>query len=232
MKVFVDTSALLALLDEDDLHHVEAGSTFRSLVEDAELVTHNYVHVEAIAVTRRRLGSGATARLIDAFLPLMTTIWIDERLHAAAIEAHRAAPGPSLTDHVSFVVMRHEGIEVAFAFDRDFETAGFRRPSAADTGPGDRLSEAHALYAAGGLPGVDLVSVAEIAERSGRSVNTIQSWRRRHVDFPSPVATLAAGPVWIWPPVEHWIDARVRPRRPGSLRERVRMAPDDATPIA
>jgi predicted nucleic acid-binding protein len=203
VKVFVDTSALMALLDEDDVHHREASATLRSLVDTVELVTHNYVHLEAIALARRRLGAAAAARLIDALLPIMTTRWVDEALHTTAVVAHRAASGPSVTDYVSFGIMRLEGIDIAFAFDHDFETAGFRRPHIAHAqGQRSRLSEAS-----------DLVSVSEIAARAGRSVNTIQSWRRRHHDFPTPVAALAAGPIWVWPGVERWIAAHARGQR-------------------
>jgi len=54
----------------------------------------------------------------------------------------------------------------------------------------------------------DLVSVTEIAARTGRSVHTVQSWRRRHHDFPKPLVQLAAGPVWTWPAVSGWIASR------------------------
>jgi uncharacterized protein len=213
VRVFVDTSALLALLDEDDVHHRQASSTLRSLVDSVELVTHNYVQVEAIALVRRRLGPEAAARLIDALLPIMTTVWVDEALHAVAVAAHRAAPGPSLTDHVSFGLMRREGIEIAFACDRDFEMAGFPRPAVVDAARRDqRLSETHAAYGSDATSVSALVSVAEIAARAGRPINTIQSWRRRHRDFPPPVVSLAAGPIWVWPQVEHWIETRRRAR--------------------
>jgi hypothetical protein len=51
----------------------------------------------------------------------------------------------------------------------------------------------------------DLVSVAEIAQRAGVAVATVQSWRRRRTDFPEPVVRLAAGPVWRWDTVAEWI---------------------------
>lgn len=57
---------------------------------------------------------------------------------------------------------------------------------------------------------LDVVSVTEIARRTGRPVNTIQSWRRRHRDFPKPIVQLAAGPIWNWPAVEAWVASRGR----------------------
>ena len=218
MTVFVDTSALLAILDEDDQYHREAAETFRALLATAELVTHNYVEVECLALARRRLGRGAVVQLTDNIFPALTTIWVDEPLHRAALAAQRAASSSnSLVDQVSFEIMRREGIVTAFAFDSDFEAQGFERPAVAGWAEeGGRLREVPAAYQPGTAEPSDLVSVAEIATRAARPVNTVQSWRRRHRDFPEPVASLATGPVWTWPVVNRWIEARRRPRRASS----------------
>ncbi|MEX2546945.1 MAG: PIN domain-containing protein [Chloroflexota bacterium] len=209
MRIFADTSALIALLDEDDHRHDEASATFRALVATAELVTHNYIHVEAVAVATRRLGAEAAQTLIDSLLPVMATIWIDEAVHRTALATHRAVGGTvSLVDQVSFAVMRQHGIEIAFAFDADFEVQGFRPPHTSPEGQTWRISEVPAAYGASHQGVSDLVSVSEIATRAGRPVNTIQSWRRRHSDFPTPVAQLAAGPIWHWPLVAQWIATR------------------------
>ena len=214
MKVFVDTSALLAILDEDDRDHSEAADTFRSLLASADLVTHSYVLVECLALVRRRLGSAAVVQLSERLLPAIDTIWVDEALHQTALAAHLTAGSVSLVDQVSFEVMRREELETAFTLDKDFEAHGFRRArSAGPTEQGRRLGEARPRYPAGEDSPSDLVSVAEIAARSARPVNTVQSWRRRHDDFPAPVASLATGPVWTWPVVERWINSRAAPRR-------------------
>jgi len=209
-RIFVDTSALLALLDEDDRFHRDAGDTFRAIGPAAELLTHNYIHVEALALARRRLGNAAVARLVNELLPRLTTIWVDEALHGVALAALSAGTGSiSLVDRVSFEVMRREGIDQAFAFDADFEAHGFRRPVFDDRLTEERrLSEAATRYGANGADAAELVSVSEIAAHARRPISTVQSWRRRHGDFPQPVASLAAGPVWTWPVVERWIADR------------------------
>jgi predicted nucleic acid-binding protein len=211
MRIFIDTSALYAILDDDDSSHGTALDTWRVLVPGSELVTHNYVVVEAMALVRNRLGRDAVAVLVDSMLPMVEIIWVDELLHAAAVEGCRArAWSASLVDHVSFVVMRRAGIDVAFAYDSDFEAAGFRiaLPGA---GGVHRTSELSAPYETSLTSESDLVGIAEIAARAGRPVSTIQSWRRRHAGFPTPFATLASGPVWRWPSVDRWI--RAEPRR-------------------
>ena len=50
-----------------------------------------------------------------------------------------------------------------------------------------------------------LVGAAEIAERLAvKRPNVIADWRRRHPDFPEPVAKLKQALVWNWPDVEKW----------------------------
>lgn len=129
MSVFVDTSALLALLDEDDRFHKAAASAFTLFrAERATLVTHNYLAVEAIALVHRRLGGARAADLMRGFLPELEMIWIDEATHATTASAYLAAlPGRhSLVDFVSFEIMRRHGLTRAFTFDADFRSAGFQ----------------------------------------------------------------------------------------------------------
>jgi predicted nucleic acid-binding protein len=126
MTVLADTSALYALLDRDDRFHSAARAAFAGLV-DEEIVTHSYVLVEMIALTQRRLGAEAVRRFSQDFLPVLSTVWIDEPTHASGLAALLAAlpTEVSLVDFVSFQVMRERGIASAFAFDDDFREAGF-----------------------------------------------------------------------------------------------------------
>jgi hypothetical protein len=51
----------------------------------------------------------------------------------------------------------------------------------------------------------DLVGAAEIADRLDLShAQTVHTLRKRHTDFPEPVAQLRQALVWSWPDVESW----------------------------
>lgn len=51
----------------------------------------------------------------------------------------------------------------------------------------------------------DLVGAFEIAQRLGVARSqVVHEWRRRHRDFPEPVATLKTALIWDWREVEHW----------------------------
>ena len=130
--VFVDTSALYAVLDADEEHHPQAARRWTSLLSDVEggeveAITHSSVIVETTALVQHRLGMSACRALLDDIVPTLTTVWIDAPRHALAATALLAAGRRhvSLVDWTSFTMMRERGIDVAFAFDADFADQGF-----------------------------------------------------------------------------------------------------------
>ena len=128
MSVFVDTSALIALLDGGEDRHVVCGRAWKKLLqEDASLVTSSYVMVETYGLAQRRLGLDAVRVLTTDFLPLITVDWVDEFVHGAALAALLTANRRdlSLVDCVSFEIMRRRDVARAFALDSDFSKQGF-----------------------------------------------------------------------------------------------------------
>lgn len=137
MNVFLDTSAIVALLDADEARHQEAALIWKRLLGGAAvIVTTNYVLVETYALTARRLGSAAVRVLTDELLPVVEVEWIGRDVHERAVSALIAANRRdlSLVDAVSFEAMRRRGLSQAFAFDRHFEDAGFSLSNASDPG--------------------------------------------------------------------------------------------------
>ncbi len=126
MTVFVDTSALYALLDRDDLNHGRAAHCLLGM-GDVALATHNYVVVEASALVQRRLGLRAVNALFDDLLAPVRIHWVTEELHRTAASCLVSAQrrDVSLVDWVSFEVMRRNQVDTAFAFDSDFADQGF-----------------------------------------------------------------------------------------------------------
>ncbi len=126
--VFLDTSALYAVLDGDDTAHRAAASVWRDLVaSDASLVTSNLVLVELTALLQGRLGVAAVDALTTFVLPWVSVAWVDERVHEQAVASLLGAgrQDVSLVDHASFVLMRKLGIRTAFTIDTHFFEQGF-----------------------------------------------------------------------------------------------------------
>ena len=127
MTVFVDTSALYALVDEDDVNHETSAAVWDTLLDAERLLTHTYVVVEISALLQHRLGMGAAEQLHAALLPVVQVRAVDRGTHDRAVTRWRqqARRELSLVDVTSFVVMEDLAIRSAFAFDDDFTAEGF-----------------------------------------------------------------------------------------------------------
>ena len=127
MKVFADTSALLAVLDAGDLKHTAAKAAWEKLLGgEADIVTHNYILVETSALVLRRLGLEALRVFEADMVPILHIVWVTPEVHEAAVGAHLLAArrALSLVDCVTFEVMRRAGLRSAFAFDTHFSGSG------------------------------------------------------------------------------------------------------------
>lgn len=128
MRVFVDTSAFLALLQPQDHNHADAKRILIELQrQQAVLVTTNYILVETTALVQRRLGITAVQDLQKYVFSAVEVQWIDKNLHQAALSALLVANRRqlSLVDCTSFEVCRRFGINNIFAFDEHFVEQGF-----------------------------------------------------------------------------------------------------------
>ncbi|MCJ7587021.1 MAG: PIN domain-containing protein [Candidatus Aminicenantes bacterium] len=128
MNVFVDTSALLAVLDRRDGRHESAKRTWIELLEAGRLlVCHNYILVETSAVLARRMGMEAARLFVRDVVPALRVVWITRDIHEAAVGAQLAAGrrALSLVDCASFEIMRRAGLRAVFAFDPHFEEFGY-----------------------------------------------------------------------------------------------------------
>jgi len=126
--VYVDTSALLPLLDKGDEHHRAVVETVARLAEEGVgLVTASYTLVEAGALVRGRIGVEAFRELGRAVAAAADVVWVDAELHHRAWQETARGPrtGPSLVDVVGFLVMEGRGLTTALAVDRHFRDRGF-----------------------------------------------------------------------------------------------------------
>jgi uncharacterized protein len=129
-RVFVDTSGWYALTDSRDTNHTAAARRFRRVTREGRPVfTTNYVIGESYTLVMSRLGP----RTAQGFLHRIRASAILQRTHAPEsweeeaehLLAQHQDQVFSYVDAISFVAMRHLGIQEALAFDRDFIIAGF-----------------------------------------------------------------------------------------------------------
>jgi uncharacterized protein len=131
-SVFLDTGYVIALELSSDQHHRAALKHWRGIVKALPLfVTTSYVfneivtffnsrghHAKAVEIGQRLLSS-PSSRLVHVEADLFQAGW-------NYFQKHKDKEY-SLTDCISFLVMEEFGIATAFAFDKHFVQAGFKK---------------------------------------------------------------------------------------------------------
>ena len=129
-RLFVDSSAWIALLSARDRRHGDADAMFRrAAARRARLLTTNLVLAEVHRLLLLWAGVRAAARALDRFeaSPLTVVEFATAEHHRAArLWLERLGGQPiTYTDAVSFAVMEATRCAAAMSFDRHFARAGF-----------------------------------------------------------------------------------------------------------
>ena len=127
-SIFVDTVYILALLNARDRWHRRAVELSQSV--RAPLITSYAVLTEvADALAHRNRRAWATEAIADLQSdPDVRCVSVDEKTFTAALALYRdrADKDWSLTDCISFVIMREQRLTDALTADVHFVQAGFR----------------------------------------------------------------------------------------------------------
>jgi len=125
-RIFIDTSAFLALEDESDEHHKEA-ILFRDqelLRGNYEFITTSYILDETLTLIRRRLGILASIDFSKKVRKsqVVKVLSVSDEVEGKAVDLFEKYDDKtfSFTDCVSFAVMRDLDIQEVFAFDEHF----------------------------------------------------------------------------------------------------------------
>jgi uncharacterized protein len=130
--VFLDTGYVLALELSNDQNHRAAAKHWRSLRKRLPpLITTSYVFDEVVTYFNSR---GYHAKAVEIGNRLLTSpsvqfVQVDEGLFREGWQYFQQHHDKdySLTDCLSFVVMKRLKIATAFAFDQHFVQAGFKK---------------------------------------------------------------------------------------------------------
>lgn len=126
-RAFGDTHYFLALLNPRDQDHARAVELSRAW--KGEIVTTRWILTEiadGLALPSFRAVAAAFIRRAEAS-PFVRILPDAEEQFSLGFDLYAARPDKewSLTDCISFVVMRNEGLSEALTADHHFEQAGF-----------------------------------------------------------------------------------------------------------
>jgi hypothetical protein len=132
MKLFVDTSAWLALNDRSDQFHALAVEKLASIrAGRISLVTSDYVLDESVTIIRLRASHAAAVifgqSILGSSVIDLIPVGPDDRLAAWEIFKKYADQDFSFTDCTSFALMRKLCLKTVFSFDGHFSLIGFNR---------------------------------------------------------------------------------------------------------
>ena len=130
MRLFVDTSAWLALNNKNDQYHDEAVSKITKVRQQKiQLVTSEYVFDESVTIIRYRISHRAAVAFGDALISSnvasIEDITNEERLKAWVLFKKYRDKDLSFTDCTSFALMVKLKLQKAFSFDDHFKQVGF-----------------------------------------------------------------------------------------------------------
>lgn len=132
MRVFVDTSAWVALYYRGDQYHEEATKIWKGMIrKNPKLYTTDYVFDETVTLLRKRAGYHSSRIAGESILksPHVEFTFIERDMVLRAWEVYEKYKDHDLsfTDCTSMVVMNARRIKDVFEFDPHFEELGFRR---------------------------------------------------------------------------------------------------------
>lgn len=125
--IFIDTSAFISLMVEDEFHGKAVKWWSESSKQD--LLTSNLVAIETLGWIRYKAGKtkaiDAGKRFFESGELKIERVTNEDEKHSWRLFQKLNGRGISMIDCTSFAVMKRLGIKQAFAFDQDFADVGF-----------------------------------------------------------------------------------------------------------
>ena len=130
-SVFIDTGFIIALESVTDQNHEKALQLWNELLKDLpEMVTTTYVIDEIVTFFNSRNRHAKAVEIGNRLINSRSVqiIHVDQGLFDRGWEYFKQHDDKtfSMTDCISFIVMKEQGSESALSFDKHFTQAGFK----------------------------------------------------------------------------------------------------------
>ncbi len=130
MRIFVDTSAWLALDDKNDQYHNKAVAKSSEIKRQRiKIITSEYIIDETITLIRYRVSHQAAVifgdSLLNSSIVRIVNVTDEDRIKAWEIFKKYEDKELSFTDCTSFVLTKNLRLQKIFTFDKHFKQMGF-----------------------------------------------------------------------------------------------------------
>jgi predicted nucleic acid-binding protein len=128
IRIFIDTSFIIALVNERDQYHHQALS-IADQYDSQLLVVTDAVLLEVSNALSRSYKNEAIQIIEDLMASEnVEVVHLNSELFGRAFDLYKTRPDKAwgLVDCISFIVMQDRGMTIAFTFDQHFAQAGFQ----------------------------------------------------------------------------------------------------------
>lgn len=129
MKLFIDTSAFVALTDKSVYYHEAASLFITSLAHPVKLITSDFILDETITRISTSIGPTLACTFAESIIKskIHEIVYVDYNILIDSLKLLKKYSDKKLsfTDVTSFAIMKRLKLTDAFSFDRDFLKAGF-----------------------------------------------------------------------------------------------------------
>lgn len=128
-EILIDSDALLALTDNNDVHHVRAIQLYKELRADFAFIVTNFTFGETLTLVSKRLSHKRSLDFADTILSETMVLDIDESLRNDAYLFFRkqVSKNVSFVDCVNMAVLKTLNQDKIFSFDEHYKKNGFKR---------------------------------------------------------------------------------------------------------
>lgn len=123
-NVFVDTTAWIALVNEDDPNHKHALGIFETTKSHAFFVTHSLISYKTGEWLKRNIGVKAARKFFYQWLPMSSILWVDEDTFNEGVFSF-VNGSMDLVDAITMSFMMKAGIKKIFTYNPIFKEHGF-----------------------------------------------------------------------------------------------------------
>lgn len=125
MTILADSSALVALFNQEETNHTKAKQIASRL--NAEIITiTSYIFAETVTILSQRVGKNHSIEAGEYLKHQFVWIDVDQSTLDLAWEIfqQQSSKNVSFTDCISFALFQQDQFDQAFSFDSDFSRFG------------------------------------------------------------------------------------------------------------